>query len=459
MLVLVVVNGFTGGLVSNVQKNFADLIAGHIYFIQLEKGADGRLLNMVTDDKALMEALKTLKFGYTAATRRTAVMGTVIFGGESVGRQITGINWKEDTQMAGNLKFLAGDAKAMDGSDGIVISSLLAESLGLIPKKTLSYKDKALLKQELRAKWKEGGKKFNLDKTLDDEVKKKEAALKIIQIQKAPLAIGEEVLVELKTIYGQQNVGDFRVRGIYDARMDIAAYVDREKLNALVAMPAGSYNLFGLFLKDYSNLNAKTMELYTALKGKYDLVPMAKVTGRSSNTIVSDLAKDDFKGTKTLITNLDNELGSIIGVLTGVQAGSFVLFLIVLAVVMVGLVNTFRIVIYERTKEIGTTRAVGMQRGQIRRLFLLEALFLSLGGTIPGGLLGVGILNIVKLFEFSSFTEMGLFLDNGRITWALSPALFVGSFLTVILFTLLAALLPANRAAKMEPAHALRTQF
>jgi len=142
-----------------------------------------------------------------------------------------------------------------------------------------------------------------------------------------------------------------------------------------------------------------------------------------------------------------------------VQAGSFVLFLVILAVVMVGLVNTFRIVIYERTKEIGTMRAVGTQRGQIRKLFLLEALFLALGGTVPGALLGVGLLNLVHLFEFSAFTELSLFLDGGHLSYTVSPALLAGSFITVIVFTLLAALLPANRAAKMEPAQALRTQF
>ena len=459
MLILVAVNGFTGGLVSNVQKNFADLVAGHIFFIQMEKGDDGRLLTMVKDDKAVMETVKTLGLEYTAVTRRTTQMGTVIYSGESVGRQITGVNWLEDNLLASSLKFLAGDAKNMNGSDGIIISTALAENLGLIPKKTLSYKDKAELKQQLRIKWKAAGQSYNLDKTMEDEVKRLEAERKKLQFEKAPQAIGEAVLVQLKTIYGQQNVGDFRIRGIYEAQMDISAYTDREILNALVAMPKGSYNLFGLFLKDYSSLDMKTILLHAALKEKYDLIPLEKIMGRDSTTIVSDLTKEDFKGSKSLVTNLNNELGALIGILNGVQAGSFVLFLIILAVVMVGLVNTFRIVIYERTKEIGTMRAVGVHRSQIRNLFLLEALFLSIGGTIPGALLGVGVLNLLKMFEFSSFTEMAFFLDGGRITASVDPFLLLGSFITVMIFTLLAALLPANRAAKMEPAHALRTQF
>lgn len=459
MLILVVVNGFTGGLVSSIQKNFADMIAGHIYFIQLEKGEDGRLLDIIKDDTAVMAAIEKLNLDYSAITRRTRIMGTLIYGGESVGRQITGVKWNEDTQLAGSLKLLAGDAQNMDNTDGIIISVMLAENLGLIPKKALSYKEKALLKRDLRIRWKAEGKKFNLDKTLQAEVKKLEAERKIQQIEKAPLAIGEEVLVQMKTIYGQQNVEAFRVRGIYETQMDIAAYVDRELLNTLVSMPKGSYNLLGLYLKDYSNLDAKTIQLHASLKDSYDLIPMNKVMGKPANTLVSDLTKEKFTGSKTVITNLNNEMSSIIGILTGVQMGSFVLFLIILAVVMVGLVNTFRIVIYERIREIGTMRAVGTQRNQIRNLFLLEALFLSLAGTTAGAIVGIGVLNIVRLFEFTSFTEMSLFLDSGRFAFTISPLVLIGSFVTVILFTLLAALMPATMASKMEPAQALRTQF
>ncbi len=459
MLILVLVNGLTGGLVSSVQRNFADLIAGHLYFIQLEKGADGRLLNMVKDDRPLLAALADLGFEYTAVTQRTAIQGTVIYNGEAVARQITGVEWNEDAHLDTSLRFFAGDAHNMAGSDGIVLSTLLAENLALIPKKALSFKEKALLKKDLRLRWQAEDRSFDLDKAFDAEVKRQETERKRLQTESAPLAIGEEVLVQFKTIYGQQNVGTFRVRGIYEAQMDIAAYVDREVLNALVAMPAGTYNLFGLFLKDYADLDQKTARLYQALQGKYELVPLEKVRQRNSNIIVNDLNKEQFSGSITLITNLNNELGSLIGILTGVQAGSFGLFLVILAVVMVGLVNTFRIVIYERTREIGTMRAVGAQRGQIRKLFLLEALFLALGGTVPGALLGFALIKAVGWFELSTITELALFLDGGHLSYALSPAMLAGSFGTVVVFTLIAALLPANRAARMEPAQALRTQF
>jgi len=459
MFILVVVNGVTGGLVSSLQKNFSNMISGHIFFLQVQKDSDGKMIDMITDDAALMAAIKPSKLVYTDLTRRTSILGTVIFGADAASRSITGIDWNEDKKLASSLKMVAGSATAMAGSDGILISSTLAELIGLLPKKTMSYTERALMRRDLKVEWRAGGKKFDLEKTLDAKIKKTEADLKQKQLDTAPKVIGETLVVQLSTIHGQQNVAEFQVKGIFETQMDYSAYVDRDKLDAYVEMPKGSYNLFGLVLKDYSNLEAKTMILQNLLKSKYSLVPSAKVNGRSADTILGDLKKEDFKGTKTLITNLNNELGSFVSILTGVQAASFVLFLIVIGVVMVGLVNTYRIVIFERTKEIGTMRAVGTQRKQVRNLFVLEALFLALAGTIPGAVLGFIVLKIIGLFKFDAFTELAYFLDNGHVGYSISPVMLVASFIMVIIFTVLAALIPARQAARMQPAEALRTQL
>jgi ABC-type transport system, involved in lipoprotein release, permease component len=104
-------------------------------------------------------------------------------------------------------------------------------------------------------------------------------------------------------------------------------------------------------------------------------------------------------------------------------------------------------------------RALGAQRGQVRNLFLLEAIFLAVAGTVPGALAGILVLNLLHLPSFTAFTELGYFMDNGKLAFTVSPVLIAASFLVVILFTLLAALMPSRKAAKLQPAQALRTQF
>ena len=68
-----------------------------------------------------------------------------------------------------------------------------------------------------------------------------------------------------------------------------------------------------------------------------------------------------------------------------IGGGVLLIILIVLfVIIMVGITNTFRIIMFERIKEIGTMRSMGMQRGEVRNLFLFEALFIALGGAIAG---------------------------------------------------------------------------
>lgn len=458
MFILILVNGITGGLVLSLQKNFSSLVAGHIFFIQMEKDENNNLQLTIDDDQALMASLADSGLDIDKATRRTVVSGTVLYAGKSIARSIAGVDWTEDSRLGDSLELLAGDASRMAGSDGIIISRTLAELLGLLPKQTLSYAERAQLRRDIKVRWRAENKAWDLNEALDTEVERLEIEAKERQEELMPAIIGEEVLVQLSTIHGQQNVASFRVHGIFDAQMD-SAYVDREELNAYLEMEAGTYNQFGLLLNDFSNLDAKTAMLHSRLQQDYDLVPLSEVTGKTANTIVANYDDMDFSGKKTLITNLNNELGSFVSILTGVQAGSFGLFLVILLVVMVGLVNTYRIIVYERTREIGTMRALGLQQGQVRILFLLEALFLALGGCVPGALLAIVLMAGLNMISLDTFTEIAYFLDDGHISYTLGVDLFVGAFLLVLIITLLAALLPARRAAALQPAQALRSHF
>lgn len=459
MFILVLVNGVTGGLLKSVQKNFAQLIAGHIFFVQVENGPDGKILNISRDDKNLLDTLASSGIKFSSVTRRTNILGSVIYSGESATRSLTGVDWQAEASFADGLNLIAGDARGMDGSDGILVSDVLAENIGLIQKKKISYAESANLRRDLKIRWKQEGKKFDLEKAVKAETARLEAEREKKQQADAAAAIGETVLAKMQTIYGQENVAEFRVKGIYKAQMDYSAYVDRGVLDACVGMSEDTFNLCGIMLEDFNNLDMKTRRIYDLLKDTYDLVPYEKMAGRAADSIISDLKKEGFTGQKTIITNLNGELGSLVSILSGVQAGSFVLFLIVLAVIMVGLVNTFRMIISERTKEIGTMRALGAQRKQIRHLFLLEAMFLGVIGCVPGALLGAIVLKVLSLLHFDSFTELSMFLDGGHLASTLNPVMLVSSVLIVTVFTLLSALVPALRAARMEPAQALRTQL
>jgi len=102
-------------------------------------------------------------------------------------------------------------------------------------------------------------------------------------------------------------------------------------------------------------------------------------------------------------------------------------------------------------------RALGMQRGEVRNLFILEALFLALGGAVAGIALAALVMGGLSLIDWGMDTPMFLLLKNGHMSFRVPPVQLIGNILLISILTVLAAFMPARKAAKLTPAEALRT--
>lgn len=114
------------------------------------------------------------------------------------------------------------------------------------------------------------------------------------------------------------------------------------------------------------------------------------------------------------------------------------------------IINTFSMLVAQRTREIGLMRAIGSSRKQVNRSVLVEALMLGVFGSVLG--VGAGIGLAVGLMKLMSGMGMELSTDDLTIK-ATTPA--VGLLLGIVV-TVLAAYLPARRAGKVSPMAALR---
>ncbi|HBH47307.1 MAG TPA: hypothetical protein DDX98_01625 [Bacteroidales bacterium] len=156
--------------------------------------------------------------------------------------------------------------------------------------------------------------------------------------------------------------------------------------------------------------------------------------GLSTNSIL-----DELKEVKKVFLIMDSILGAI-----GIMA---------LFIATLGLVNTLIMSIYERTKEIGILKALGAKDGQIRKLFIIEAGGLGLLGALLGLPLGWLVTKIADLILFA--TLLGN-LEEEVVLFQFPWFLILGSILFSVLFSMLAGLYPAMRAAKINPVKALR---
>ena len=132
-----------------------------------------------------------------------------------------------------------------------------------------------------------------------------------------------------------------------------------------------------------------------------------------------------------------------------------ILYILVL-VIMIGISNTYKMVLYERIREIGTMRALGMKQKQTGKVFAVEAVLLSLFGALVGFILAVIFMSILQCVNITSET-LSLFLNNGHATFVLSFGNTILKLMIVVLLTLAAVSSSVKKASKMNPAEALRT--
>lgn len=141
------------------------------------------------------------------------------------------------------------------------------------------------------------------------------------------------------------------------------------------------------------------------------------------------------------------------------SAAMDVFSVIILAIAGIGILNLLLMAVYERTREIGLLAAMGLKPRQVALLFILEGMMLGVVGVVVGigiGLLLNGSLGQVGMdySQFASLTEYTA-LISGRIYPTLGLNRLLSRSLTVLIIASLAAYLPAQEAARREPAEAL----
>jgi len=135
------------------------------------------------------------------------------------------------------------------------------------------------------------------------------------------------------------------------------------------------------------------------------------------------------------------------------QTGGFLGFVwaliaLVFVVASLGIMNTLTLTVLEQTRELGTLRAVGMKRRQVRKLILAQALALGLISLVPGLVGGIGLAVMISVATYP--------LTGQSVAFHLDPWLIGGCFLVALAIVALAAHFPARRAVRLRVIEALQ---
>ncbi len=180
-----------------------------------------------------------------------------------------------------------------------------------------------------------------------------------------------------------------------------------------------------------------------------------------SNNAILDSLKDANKseinlllqqnGIETGPTDADEASAEVLARMQEERSKQKWLIALSLLVCVVGIANAMLMAVTERFREIGTMKCLGALDSFIVKLFLLESTFQGFAGTSVGIAIGLIMTLLLALLDYSTFI-FDYFPAQAILTSALY-SLVIGTFLSLV-----GAMLPAYRAAKMEPVEAMRSE-
>lgn len=165
--------------------------------------------------------------------------------------------------------------------------------------------------------------------------------------------------------------------------------------------------------------------------------------------------RESWTGQKLDITNWEDETSFVQWFVTILTVAATTVIFVLTVIIGVGIMNVMWISIRERTREIGTLRAVGMQRGSVLAMFVTEGFLLGLVGTISGVALGLvtsSILNgaAIKLPKGAQLVLMSeKLIVSPTVGWLAFAIVFITGVITVI------SVIPSFRAARLKPVSAM----
>ena len=413
VLVVTLLNGFTGGVSRNIERALTDLIGGHVYVSGTELTESRLIIDVIRDaegsDSPLTAAVAEVEGQIAELNRRSRTLGTLIFGSKQTNQFIEGVDWHGEPSFFPSLALIDGALPGSEARNALILPESAAERLRV--------------------------------------------------------AVGDQVLARVATVTGQQNVGEFVLAATIE-ESGIAAFspgfVRLDYLGELIGTGAGEFQLLHLYLQDPRQADG----VAEVLRARLPTAPEEERDGGSQSGPpgsfgggVTRLADDEepWQGTRYEITTIDDVMAQVSDLFRVLNIVSLVVFLILLAITMVGVVNTFRMVLLERIREIGTMRAVGMQRGAVRTIFMMEAGFIGLLGALAGLVLAAVAMLVLSQLNLDNDSPLQFFLDAGRLTFAVPPLSMAANVAILLALSLLAAFIPARRAARMDPAVALRS--
>lgn len=246
------------------------------------------------------------------------------------------------------------------------------------------------------------------------------------------IKLGDQISIATQTLGNHLQTEVFKVVGVFD--------------------PGTNFNFRG---SSDVYMNLKTAQ--SLLDGdNYVTEVVLKLTDKDEVALVMNHLENEIKHKMINIEVHDwKYIGKrLLEIANYIKIGMRVWTTILFIAIMLGILNTFLMAVYERTHEIGILKAIGLKKERILSIFFMEAFLLAFMASLIGlfiSLITVNILSVIGLPPMLDFLPKGEMV-HPTINWVDT----IISILIAIVVSSLAGLFPAWKAAKMNPMDALR---
>lgn len=283
-------------------------------------------------------------------------------------------------------------------------------------------------------------------------------ALFASQAKRMGVRVGDSVSMVSETSGGVQNVLDLRVAAVLQDRgmlTNFTVLTGWDTLRRLYNLKEESRGQLLIYLPDRREADAVMARVRKALSDAgltlLDYDPQAYFMK------FDRISSEDWVGQRFDLTTWRDYGSFVLWAVAALDTIALILVLTISVIVSVGIFNAVWIGVRERTSEIGTLRAIGMQRRQVLSLFLCEAALLAAASSLTGAGLGLAaawILNAIAIPIDSEAMRSILMGDTLRFSPSWTQAL--ASLLLCEVVVGLSALVPSLKAARVAPATAIR---
>jgi ABC-type lipoprotein release transport system permease subunit len=389
--IVTAITAIKASMADNVYDAAQSHYAGDIIVLGREKGANimYRIDTPLSD--TVFETINESGIDIRHTVRRNIYAHAIIFfNGESVDlKYLVGVDWENEKSYFDSLAFADGSNKDL-GDNSIIISRPIAEALGV--------------------------------------------------------QAGDSIILEIENRWGQLNTAVFILGGAVEDTSIFGfykAFIPLETMNRLIGFEPGESSTIGIYLKNKNDVDRASAELQKLLSDKTQTAGLMRSRDDFSNEV--DMG---WQGIRLFVMTIPVYLSEIAQILNALDILIIFLYVMLLIIILVSAGVTYRLILHERTKEIGTMRSIGFYERDIRNVLLSEALLLGAISILAGFLLAVLFTRLAGILPVDRFPGFEIFLKTGRLGAVFVPFETVVNIAAIYIVLFIAVWFPVFNSSR-----------